>query len=54
MSKTAQNQDSSPELYNELERKSPNLFLLYALLAVALLAAIGFAVMIVWPFYGRR
>jgi hypothetical protein len=34
--------------------KGPNLTLLYGLIAFALLAAIGFAVMIVLPFYRRR
>jgi hypothetical protein len=32
----------------------PNLTLLYSLIALALLAAIGFALMIVLPFYHRR
>ncbi len=34
--------------------KGPNLVLIYSLLALALVAAIGFAVAIVWPFYLRR
>ena len=38
----------------EPEPKAPNLTLLYTLLVLALLAAIGFAAMIVWPFYVRR
>jgi hypothetical protein len=39
-----------------LEERSqgPNLILLYSLIALALLTAIGFAVMIVFPFYHRR
>jgi hypothetical protein len=41
--------DSAPE-----ENSSPNLILLYALLALALLAAMGIAAAIVWPFYIRR
>jgi hypothetical protein len=32
----------------------PNLVLMYALIALALVAAIGFALMIVRPFYLRR
>jgi len=32
----------------------PNLKLIYSLIALALLLAIGFAAMIVWPFYARR
>ncbi|MGA2276742.1 MAG: hypothetical protein ABSG00_03985 [Terracidiphilus sp.] len=41
---------------NEPQRQQdgPNLKLLYGLLAVALLAAIGFALLIVLPFYHRR
>jgi hypothetical protein len=34
--------------------KGPNLVLLYGLLVLALAAAIGFALMIVMPFYHRR
>ena len=34
--------------------KGPNLVLLYGLLVLALAAAIGFALMIVVPFYHRR
>lgn len=34
--------------------KGPNLVLLYGLLALALVAAIGFAMLIVLPFYHRR
>jgi len=32
----------------------PNLVLLYSLIALALAAAIGFALLIVFPFYSRR
>lgn len=52
---------------NELERrpepsgedegrpaKGPNLALIYGLLALALAAAIGLALLIVFPFYHRR
>jgi hypothetical protein len=34
--------------------RGPNLKLLYGLIALALAAAIGFATMIVFPFYHRR
>ena len=34
--------------------KGPNLLLIYGLLALALAAAIGLALMIVFPFYHRR
>ena len=34
--------------------QGPNLVLLYSLIAVALAAAIGFALLIVLPFYHRR
>jgi len=36
------------------EPKGPNLLVLYALLALAILAAMAFAGMIVWPFYLHR
>jgi hypothetical protein len=32
----------------------PNLVLMYTIIALALIAAIGFAIMIVMPFYLRR
>jgi hypothetical protein len=38
----------------EHQPDGPNLKLLYGLLALALLAAIGFALLIVMPFYQRR
>jgi len=34
--------------------KGPSLTLLYSLIALALAAAIGFALLIVFPFYQRR
>jgi hypothetical protein len=34
--------------------QGPNLVLLYGLIALALAAAIGFALLIVYPFYLRR
>ena len=37
----------------EPEEQGPSLTLLYSLLALALAAAIGFALLIVWPFYRR-
>jgi hypothetical protein len=52
MNKLMQKPNSAPE--EEKEQKGPNLILLYALLALALLTAIAIAVMIVWPFYLRR
>ena len=36
------------------QAKGPNLIVLYGLLALALAAAIGLALMIVLPFYRRR
>jgi hypothetical protein len=38
----------------ESEPKGPNIILLYILLALALLAAMGFAAMVVFPFYKHR
>jgi hypothetical protein len=51
MSNLPKKPDTAPELEPEQEQKGPNLILLYALLALALLGAIAFAAMIVWPFY---
>ena len=42
------------ELDAEEEKSGPNLFLLYALLALGILAAMAFAALVVWPFYQRR
>jgi hypothetical protein len=39
---------------DEPEPKGPNLFVLYTVLALGLLAAMGFAAMVVYPFYVRR
>jgi hypothetical protein len=36
------------------EHKGPNLILIYALFALALLAAMAVAAMIVWPFHLRH
>ena len=54
MSKLGEVLDSSPELEPEKETKGPNLILLYSLLALGLLAGMGFAAMVVWPFFLRR
>ncbi len=47
------NNPEPPETDDE-PSKGPNLILLYSLLALALLIAIGFAALIVLPFYQRR
>ena len=54
MSKFAEKPETPPEMEPEPENKGPNLILLYALLALGLLAAMAFAAMIIWPFYLRR
>jgi hypothetical protein len=46
--------DPNPSEQEEEPSKGPNLVLLYSLIALALVAAIGFAMMIVMPFYLRR
>jgi hypothetical protein len=38
----------------DLPSKGPNLVLIYGLIALSLVAAIGFALLIVLPFYHRR
>jgi hypothetical protein len=43
-----------PKEDNEPESQGPNLMLMYSLIALALLLAIGFAMMIVFPFWIRR
>lgn len=49
------NEPEVPEAHDEDQGGSgPNLVLMYSLIALALVAAIGFAVMIVLPFYHRR
>ncbi len=45
--------EPDPE-HDESPSKGPNLVLLYSILALALLVAIGLAVSIVLPFYHRR
>ena len=44
----------TPQPENEPESQGPNLTLMYSLIGLALLLAIGFAVMIVFPFWQRR
>jgi len=39
---------------DEMPSKGPNLVLLYSLIALALVAATAFALLIVLPFYQRR
>jgi len=48
------NRENNPSEQEEEPQKGPNLVLLYSLIALALVVAIGFAVMIVMPFYLRR
>jgi hypothetical protein len=43
-----------PQDENEPESQGPNLTLMYSLIGLALLLAIGFAMMIVFPFWVRR
>jgi len=52
MSKLVAKNDSQKQ--GETESKGPNLILLYALLALGLVAAMAFAAMVIWPFYLRR
>ena len=52
MSKLARKSGSLPD--EEREQRGPNLILLYSLLTLALLGAMAFAAMIVFPFYQRR
>jgi hypothetical protein len=46
--------DPNPSDQEEPPSKGPNLVLLYSLIALALVAAIVFALLIVMPFYNRR
>ena len=46
--------DTNPPHQEEEPSQGPNLVLLYSLIALALVVAIGFALMIVFPFYLRR
>jgi len=45
---------TNPANEEEEPSQGPNLVLLYSLIALALVAAIGFAMTIVFPFYIRR
>jgi hypothetical protein len=48
---------SNPQMKNEQDEdapKGPNIVLLYSLVALALAAAIGIAMMIVYPYYLHR
>ncbi len=55
MSLSASRPDSGADARRTRRRsKGPNLVLLYSLIALALAAAIGFALLIVLPFYHRR
>jgi hypothetical protein len=48
-------QDESVAVPNQgQQNQGPNLAVIYALVALALAAAIGFALLIVFPFYHRR
>lgn len=44
----------TPDIEAEEANKGPNLFVLYGLAILGLLAALAFAAMVVWPFYVRR
>ena len=44
----------TPQPEEEAESKGPNLFLLYFFLALAILVAMGFAAMVVYPFHTRH
>jgi hypothetical protein len=46
--------DSSDAASEDTPSQGPNLTLLYSLIGLALVLAIGFAMMIVFPFYRRR
>ena len=52
LSKAQPEQELEPE--PEPESRGPNLVLLYSLLALALIAAMTFAALVVWPFYRQR
>jgi len=53
MSKLVRNPKSIEE-DDAVESKGPNLILIYSFLLFAILAAMVFAGMVVWPFYARR
>jgi hypothetical protein len=54
MSDTEQPSPGSEDTPADRTSTGPNLVLLYSLIALALAAAIGFALLIVFPFYHRR
>jgi hypothetical protein len=54
MSEPDRESASAEEDRNDKASQGPNLVLLYSLIALALVAAIAFAMMIVMPFYQRR
>jgi hypothetical protein len=54
MSETGHDSSGSEDTAADKSSQGPNLVLLYSLIALALVAAITFALMIVLPFYHRR
>lgn len=48
------NPEGIPPGEEESPAQGPNLVLIYSLIALALIAAVGFAIMIVLPFYRHR
>jgi hypothetical protein len=54
MSEPERQSASTDEDQADEASQGPNLVLLYSLIALALVAAIAFALMIVMPFYQRR
>lgn len=46
--------DKPEAAQNDEPAQGPNLVLLYSIIAIAMAAAIGFALLIVLPFYHRR
>jgi len=53
-SESQRNSPASEDTQPDQLSQGPNLVLLYSLIVLALIAAIGFALMIVLPFYRRR
>jgi hypothetical protein len=54
MSSSERRPDNAPESEGGEPSGGPSLTLIYSLVALALAAAIGFALLIVFPFYQRR
>ena len=54
MSDTEREPDNLEESQEDESSRGPSLTLLYSLVVLALAAAIGFALLIVMPFYRRR